>query len=278
MFHGRKLVIATKHKKENVIAPMLEEALKVDCVVPDDFDTDQFGTFTGEIERKLSPLETARIKCYSAMEKVGCDLAIASEGSFGPHPSMLFIPADDELLLLVDRKNNLEIAVREISTETNFNRKEINSFEELKTFADLVKFPAHGLILKNEHLEFSNTIKGITEWELLTEAYHQFSGQNCKIFAETDMRAFCNPTRMHVIQKATNKLIEKIKSECPHCKCPGFGITDHREGLPCSLCGFKTKSTLCYISVCQKCSYVKEDMYPNGKTEEDPMYCDRCNP
>ena len=278
MFHGRLMVIATKHKKELVISPILEELLKVNCIVPDEFDTDQFGTFTGEIERKLSPLETARIKCYSAMEKSGCDLAIASEGSFGPHPSMLFIPADDELLLLVDKKNNLEIAVREISTETNFNGKEIDSFDDLKTFADSVKFPSHGLILRIEHPSFQKNIKGITAWELLTEVYHQFSSQHYKIIAETDMRAFCNPTRMGVIQKATNKLVEKIKSECPQCKFPGFGITDHREGLPCSLCGSKTKSTLSHVSVCQKCLYMKEDMFPHGKTEEDPMYCDICNP
>lgn len=31
-------------------------------------------------------------------------LGIASEGSFGPHPSMFFISADDEFLIYMDKK------------------------------------------------------------------------------------------------------------------------------------------------------------------------------
>jgi hypothetical protein len=50
------------------------------------------------------------------------------------------------------------------------------------------------------------------------------------------------------------------------------------EGLPCSYCGNETRSILSYIYACQKCSYINEDMYPNKKTTEDPIYCDVCNP
>ena len=58
MFQNRQLLIATKHNKERVIAPLLEEALGVTCVVNDTFDTDTLGTFTGEVERTLDPLAT----------------------------------------------------------------------------------------------------------------------------------------------------------------------------------------------------------------------------
>lgn len=40
MFQGRKLLIATKHKKENVIAPIFEKEFGVNCFVSDKFDTD----------------------------------------------------------------------------------------------------------------------------------------------------------------------------------------------------------------------------------------------
>jgi hypothetical protein len=90
MFKGRSLVIATKHEKEKVITPLLEEALGVVCFIPEGFDTDTLGTFTGEIERKLDPISTARQKCLMAMKVSNCDLGIASEGSFGPHPSLFF--------------------------------------------------------------------------------------------------------------------------------------------------------------------------------------------
>lgn len=278
MFAGRKILIATKHQKELVIAPAFEDALQAMCIVPEAFDTDQFGTFSGEIERKLSPLDTARLKCYAAMKATGYDLAVSSEGSFGPHPSLFFVPADDELLVLIDQRNEIEIVVRELSTETNFNSRQIRSKDELIEFAKLVQFPSHGIILKFEGNTIIPPIKGIQDWDLLMSTYDEHAQQCKSITAETDMRACCNPTRMDVIRKATLKLIEKIKSVCPNCNTPGFGITDHMDGLPCSQCGISTRSTFAYIRVCQKCGHKKEDFFPHGKKTEDPMYCDYCNP
>ena len=120
MFQDRKLIIVTKHEKEKAIAPFLEKSLGVSCFVNENFDTDILGTFTGEIERELDPIATARQKCLMAMELTNCDLGIASEGSFGPHPTIFFVSADDEFLIFIDKKNNLEIIARELSTATNF--------------------------------------------------------------------------------------------------------------------------------------------------------------
>ena len=63
MFKGRKLLIATKHEKQKVIAPILETELGVKCFIVDNFDTDELGTFSGEIERKDDAITTARKKC-----------------------------------------------------------------------------------------------------------------------------------------------------------------------------------------------------------------------
>lgn len=278
MFNNRKLVIATKHAKELVIAPLLQSELGLQCVVAKNFDTDTLGTFTGEVERKDDPITTARNKCLMAMELNNYDLAIASEGSFGTHPSVFFAPADDEILLFLDRKNDLEIIARELSTDTNFNGEEIKSEMQLVDFAAKVKFPSHALIIRKAKNDFTEIVKGIADWETLNKTFHQFLEKYGTAFFETDMRAMHNPTRMKVIEKATKKLVDKINSCCPKCNTPGFGITDVKQGLPCSYCGNETCSTLSYIYTCQKCSYIKEDMYPNKKTTEDPMYCDVCNP
>lgn len=278
MFNNRNLVIATKHEKEIVIAPLLENELGVQCLVAKNFDTDVLGTFTGEVERKDDPITTARNKCLMAMELNNSDLAIASEGSFGIHPSIFFAPADDEILLFLDRKNDLEIIARELSTDTNFNGEEIKTEKQLVDFARKVKFPSHALIIRKAKNDFTEIVKGIADWETLNKTFHQFLEKYGTAFFETDMRAMYNPTRMKVIEKATKKLVDKINSCCPQCNTPGFGITDGKQGLPCSYCGNETRSTLSYIYTCQKCSYTKKDMYPNKKTEEDPMYCDRCNP
>jgi hypothetical protein len=278
MFQGRKLVIATKHKKEDVIAPMLEEALQVVCFVNEDFDTDSLGTFTGEVERELDPISTARQKCLMAMEVSHCDLGIASEGSFGSHPSVFFASADDEFLIFIDKKNNLEIIVRELSLETNFAAEEIKNEKELMVFAQSVKFPSHGLILRKSIRDATDIVKGITGIAQLKKAFTKLIETSNSVYVETDMRAMYNPSRMKVIEDATKKLVEKIKSSWPRCHIPGFGIVDAKKGLACGLCGQATSSTLSLIYQCQHCEYSKEAMYPNKKTSEDPMYCDYCNP
>ena len=65
MFENRKLVIATKHNKESVISPLIEQSLKVNCFVPENFDSDKFGTFSGEIDRTKDALTTVKNKWLS---------------------------------------------------------------------------------------------------------------------------------------------------------------------------------------------------------------------
>lgn len=50
-FQGRDWVIATRHGKEAVLAPILENALGLRITVPPDLDTDVLGTFSGEVPR-----------------------------------------------------------------------------------------------------------------------------------------------------------------------------------------------------------------------------------
>jgi hypothetical protein len=278
MFKGRNLLIATKHEKEKIIAPILEKELGVKCFLASDLDTDELGTFSGEVERKEDPITTARKKCLMAMELTNCDLAIASEGSFGTHPSIFFAHADDEFLLFLDKKNDLEISARELSLETNFNGSEIKTKKELQEFAANSNFPSHGLILRKSKDDLVSIVKGITNEEQLNNTFFKLITNYGSAYIETDMRALYNPSRMKVIEKATFKLVDKIKSLCPKCETPGFGIVDRKEGLPCYQCRFPTRSTLSYTYKCLKCSCKKEEKYPNGKQTEDPMYCDICNP
>lgn len=278
LFENRKLVIATKHEKEKVIAPILEKHLGVQCFTPKNFDTDVLGTFSGEIERELDPIATLRKKCLLAMEASNCDLGIASEGSFGNHPTLFFAKADDEIVIFIDQKNNIEIIARELSMETNFNGEEITTEEELLEFAEVTHFPSHALILRKTKTDNNNIIKGISSLKDLKDAFYKLKEKDKTVFVETDMRAMFNPTRMKVIEKATEKLIQNIISCCPQCETPGFVVTTVKKGLKCSLCGSPTQSTLSHIYNCQKCGYSKEEMHPNKKTTEDPMYCDFCNP
>jgi hypothetical protein len=278
VFENRKLVIATMHGKEQVLAPLLMEALGVEIVLPSSLNTDLLGTFTGEIERTLSPVDAAREKCRQAMEQTGCDLAIANEGSFGPHPFIGFVSSDEELVVLMDAKNNLEITAKELNTATNFDGHTCHSYNDVKAFAEKVQFPSHGLILRKDKNSLSPVIKGITEWDVLEKEAQLFLQTYGHMYAETDMRAMYNPSRLLVIEAAAKKLVAKIFSACPQCHAPGYDVTDFISGLPCSFCGTPTRSTLAHLYQCSHCHFEERKDFPYGKITEDPMYCDVCNP
>ena len=278
MFEGRNLLIATKHRKETVIAPLFSDAFGVHCFISDEIDTDSLGTFSGEIARKKNTIETLRDKCDLAHKTVGADLVVASEGTFGPHPTLFFAHADDEWMMLKDYRNNLEIVVREISTETNFYGDNINNKRDLATFAEKVQFPSHGIILKPAEKNFSKVVKNIQDWEELQQHFNSMMNEFGTAYAETDMRAMYNPTRMKVIEKVTHKLITKIKTACPICDYPGFGVSEIKSGLPCNNCLLPTRSTLSHIYQCKNCNHTEEKKYPRNIHYEDPMYCDHCNP
>ncbi len=276
MFAGRTLVIATMHGKERVIAPVLEARLGVRCSAVDRLDTDQLGTFTGEIERVLDPLEAARSKCELAMELTGADLAVASEGSFGPHPALFFAPADDELVVLVDRLNSIEIVGRELSTDTNFDSADVASERELREFAERVGFPEHALILRAaKSAEF---VKGLHDWDALLFAYRRMVTAHGSVTAETDMRAMHNPRRMQVIAQAAQRMVERALVTCAECGTPGFGVVDVRRGLPCGWCGTPTEGVVALVSACAKCGHREELPPPDGKAPADPQWCPVCNP
>ncbi|WP_228024433.1 DUF6671 family protein [cf. Phormidesmis sp. LEGE 11477] len=127
LFTNRVAVIATMHHKEQAIAPLIEPALGVRTLVPTDFNTDAFGTFTRETKRPADQLATARLKAKAVLELTGERLAIASEGSFGPHPQIPFVACNRELVLLLDLEHELEIVGEALSTETNYQSQTVDS-------------------------------------------------------------------------------------------------------------------------------------------------------
>jgi len=277
-FRNRTLLLASRHGKEEVIIPTIQPITGIIPFIPEDFDSDAFGTFSGEVERKHGPLETLRKKCEAAMRQYNMDLAIASEGSFGPHPHYPFLTADEEWLMLKDEKIGLEIIAREISLETNYAAREIASETALLEFAAETGFPEHGLMLRSGEGRQEKIIKGIRSQEGLLKVHREWRSSAEIIRAETDMRAMMNPSRMKVIAKAALRLREKLLSLCPSCKTPGYEVLEAEAGLPCSGCGRPGKEILRLHYACKKCGHREERGNPEGKSWGDPACCDFCNP
>ncbi len=278
-FAGRVAMLATMHGKEQAIAPLLESQLGVDVAVPAGFDTDAFGTFTGDVKRPSGQLTTARLKAAAVLRQTGESLAIASEGSFGPHPQIPFVACDRELVLLLDRTHQLEIVGECLSTDTNYRSQVINSPDDALAFAEVVGFPQHGLVVKGGEAD-RILGKGITDVDQLLALVEQALSQSPHRAArlETDMRALYNPTRMAVIAQAAEDLVRAIAQRCLACSCPGFSLVKQFPGLPCSLCGTPTLLTLARLYRCQHCQFEQRLPGDHGFSAADPNYCPYCNP
>lgn len=274
-FNHRIGILATMHQKETVILPLVEEHLGIKVKVPIDFNTDQFGTFTRDIERMGDQVEAAKHKAEFAMNFTGETLAISSEGIFGPHPFLPWVPYNREIVFLIDRENEFEIFGEASTTDTNYKQMKIEKFQDAQEFCESVGFPEHAIIMRSK----DEIIKGIDTHEQLEEAANYFlKKSNDELFIETDMRALYNPTRMKNIKLATENLISKIYSLCSKCSYPGFEVIERKPGLLCSGCGLKTNLIKSEIYKCKKCGEQEERLYPNGRQFADPAHCPICNP
>lgn len=275
-FAQHQLTIATMHGKEQVIGPSISRHTGMEWILPDQLNTDTFGTFSGEQARQGSPIDAARAKCKAAHRLTRTRFTVASEGSFGPHPAAGFMAANEEFLVFHDHEHEAEIVVRDVFLETNFDGTAIESMPELLAFAERVGFPAHALILKRSKDDFSEMVKGITDQDTLVKAYQKMSTKG-SVFAESDMRAHLNPTRMKNIEKLAERLGERLSAFCSACGSPGFGITGVERGLACAQCGSPTRSVKYTIHSCAYCDHQQKELRTDKKYE-DPMYCDLCNP
>lgn len=121
-------------------------------------------------------------------------------------------------------------------------------------------------------------MKGICSEGDLQKAFNKIMASHGSVWAETDMRAHLNPTRMSVIEKAAQKLVSNLQSECPNCRRPGFTTKKYVVGLPCSVCGCPTTSIKSELKICEGCGYEMTLNYPKNKLTADSMYCQVCNP
>ena len=275
----QKILLATKHQKEQAIAPIFLNELDAKIIVSDNFDTDQFGTFSGEIKRERSPQETCIQKAKQAALLYDFDYVIASEGSFGPHPHWYFVPADIEIMAFVDLKNDLVITEQIISENTNYSYKEITINDEYEAFLKEMAFPTHGLVLR-DLTDDKIIAKGVQSESDLKTTLMNFFNQNDakKVRLETDMRAMMNPTRMSVIGEVTKQLVTRLKSYCPACQSPGFGVKSVDGKLPCQCCGAASTLYRYIVQSCISCDYQEKNIREDGIEYADPSQCVYCNP
>lgn len=275
-YAGRRAALATRHRKQEAIAPVFRSVAGIEIQVCE-VDTDAFGTFAGEVPRLDTPLNTAIAKARAGLQASGLPLGLASEGSIGPNPLIPFTTSDLEIIAFIDADTGLVVTEWETSTDIVAFRKTVRPTDDMGDVMARADFPRHGLIVRSHEGPDSIIVKGITEESALSAAIAKCADLDGTVIVESDLRAQYSPTRMAVIAACAARLARRIATPCPQCSSPGWGRIEPARGVPCSACGHPVPSAVRADRLgCPVCPAQIE--IPRPAREVDARWCPRCNP
>jgi hypothetical protein len=277
-YFGQVAVLTTKHEKLPLIAPPFSQLINLKITQCNE-DTDQLGTFSGEVERNLPPLETAIKKAKLGMDKLGVSLGLASEGSIGSDAEVGFFNSDVEYLVFVDASRDLVISEVFRSFDIRAGSLVTEPGHEISYFLEKVDFPNHKLIVTANSSSKISPIKGIGTLDELESAIELTAkgSKDGKVLIQSDLRAHCSPSRRKNIAHVAQLLATRISKQCKVCDAPGWGRVDYERGLDCITCGeHKPIAIKREILGCITCDHREEGELIREFL--DPAHCDFCNP
>jgi len=295
-YRGGRVALATRHGKERVIGRALRHGLGAELLHLLRIDTDALGSFCGGIARAGSAQEACLAKARAALDLGGTGLAIASEGSFGPHPRVPFLPVGLECMVFLDAGRGLCISEELLARRTNLSHLQLEADEArlgldaagLRGWLSQAGFPRHGLMVRTQSPSRVGTAapadtvvaKGIHAPDPLIRAMGEAAAlvPDGRVLLETDMRAHCNPTRMASIRQLSVRLVRRLATPCPACGAPGWGRERSLAGLPCGWCGAATSLLRADLFACALCDHREQRPRADGLLLSDPVHCAHCNP
>lgn len=275
----RRIAFGTMHGKAAAVAPPLA-GLGIELVVPESFDTDRFGTFAGDIPRAGTMIEAARAKAREAAAATGLPVGLASEGAYGPHPAVPFLPVGRELLLWHEQDTGREILAWMIDDSPVHDHVTLSDPCEAEAFLRRVGFPATALIVLPAACRAAPVARGVTDAGTLARAVAKAraASPDGRALVQTDMRADRNPRRMAVIGDLAARMAARLAARCPVCGAPGWGEVRVQPGLPCAACGLPTPLPKAAILGCTACGHEATIPAAGVSGEADPAMCPCCNP
>jgi hypothetical protein len=274
-YHGAKVALTTKHGKAKFVAPAFERfEINIQQI---DYDTDQLGTFTGEIERPDRADRVVLRKAQIGLEISGLHYGLASEGSYGPDPQIPLLNSGIELLAWVDRKLNFTLTESLRTFDIQAGCKVISQGEDITEYFEEFAFPSHALIVRCETGQKGPIYKGISNHSELQSALDACWQSTNRVVIENDLRAHMNPTRQKTIALLGKKLADRLERLCRECGTPGWGVVGVLRGARCVACqswndGYPNGE----IFGCAKCD-AREEMEAEKRFLQ-PKDCLSCNP
>lgn len=274
----RKIALPTLHKKGDQIIPAFRDLHPFD-IIEVAIDTDSFGTFSGEVERQLTPRDAAIAKARLAIEETGWSGAIASEGSIGADPYLPLLITDREVMVFIDVEEGVIIEENYRSFDIIAAKMEYRPGDDLSKFLREADFPNHHLIVRGVRDGKVVAIKGIDDEEKLNIALHEISilNEEDKLIIESDLRAHASPSRQRNIATLALILAKRVANRCPDCECAGWGRVDHEFGVECIECSHKDmRIARRVMDGCSRCGLRKPGQILRESIE--PGECELCNP
>lgn len=277
-YAGLTAGFATRHDKTPLVMPAFEFLLSMSLVTID-FDTDSLGTFTGETPRKGSALDAAFAKARIGAESSADSLGVGSEGTIGPSRQLHLLTSDIEIVAFVDLKRNVRVAEHSVSHDIRAFALTVEPRDEYHSRLAKSGFPVHGVIVRPADGAISPMFKGLHSPADVDSAVRTcaVASSNGKARIESDFRANHCPSRRPTIADAGRRLAFRLKSCCPECGAPGWGVVSVTTGVPCSLCGEVVDVPAREILGCSACPARSPAPKPL-RTSVDPSRCPQCNP
>ena len=271
-YRGRVIAVGTQHGKQHQFAPVFRRVLGAELVTPA-VDTDQFGTFTGEVVRMGAPADAARSKARLAMSVTGLAYGLASEASYGPLSGGWL--GHEEILLFCDDVAGIEIVEGHRTTSLPGVSQPVSGFDDVPTSL-IDDLPGQALIVRPRGAVGAIT-KGITGSDGLRaaiEATISVSPDGVAL-VEPDLRAHHNPSRRLILTGLAETMARRLATTCPLCSAPGFGRVGAEPGLPCRVCETATPLRHKEIHGCAACRHYETRLV---RAAADPVDCPACNP
>lgn len=275
-YAGERITFATIHGKEELAREPFRRVLGAHVSAPEHLDTDQFGTFSGEIARTLTPLAAARAKAQLGMQLDGTTLGLASEGSFsggfGP------VVEHAELLLFIDGQRAMELIETAVEASPIPGGRVVSTPPEALRYAAAAGFPRQGLIVQALTRDGPVVRKNLNTARALEDFVTLMLDQADPgtVRVEPDYRAHLAPSRAAVVRSLAERMAARLITLCSDCGAPGFGRVRVERGLRCSACNLPTNEIAADVLECGACA--SSVRMPRSATAADPRWCDYCNP
>jgi len=276
-YAGAVVAMGTMHGKEQQVAPAFAAELGARVIAPAGIDTDQFGTFTGEVTRTLAPMAAADAKARMAMRAAGVHYGLASEASYDTWFGVL--PVHEEILVFVDDSRDIRVVEGVNVPGAPGAPRLVDGGEQAVAAARDFGFPGQAAAVKAGVADRLRVFgKGISDARALIEVVDAAvaAADTHQAWLEPDLRAHHNPSRREVIAALGNRLARRLATPCPRCACPGYGKVAVSEGLACQACGCPTSLIAADIHGCPACEH-RSTVVRTGALAEQ-RFCPQCNP